>query len=72
MNAILEGRVLVGKRIELPVHYDMWMRGGRYGMVTAFRHGAPGRSCYVIFKPDAAPSKRVKVWALDFEYCKQV
>jgi hypothetical protein len=70
MDYITEGRVLVGKRIELPVHYDMWMRGGRYGRVTAFRHGKPGQSCHVIFQPDNAPSKRVKVWALDFYYCR--
>ncbi len=64
----------VGDHIELPVHYDMWMRGARYGRVTARRAGKPGRSAYVSVKVDALPhnARRVKVWALDWEHCKQI
>lgn len=29
-----QAKNLVGKRIEIPVHYDMWMRGARFGVVT--------------------------------------
>lgn len=34
-----QARQLLGKRIEIPVHYDMWMRGARFGQVTAIRQG---------------------------------
>ena len=64
----------VGDRIEIPVHYDWWMRGARYGVVTARRAGKPGQSAYVSVKLDALPTnaRRVKVWALDWVYCRQV
>lgn len=26
---------LLGKRVEIPVHTDAWMRGDRYGEITA-------------------------------------
>ncbi len=62
-----EGKNLVGKRVEIPVHYDMWMRGARFGEVTAFHHGKEGRSAYVIVKFDHPQAKkRLKVWALDW------
>jgi hypothetical protein len=61
-----------GDRIEFPVHYDIWMQGARYGVVTACRNGKPGMSDYVYVKPDLAPHRRVKVWRLDWAYCKRL
>jgi len=62
---------LIGKRIEIPIHYDMWMQGARCGLVTAFRQGKPGQSAYVLVKTDH-PSIRlaVKLWRLDWDYVK--
>jgi hypothetical protein len=62
---------LVGKRIEIPVHYDSWARGARFGVVTAFRHSKQaGHSDYVLVKLDKLPTKRLKLWSIDWEYCK--
>jgi hypothetical protein len=60
--------MLMDKRIELPVHTDWWMRGARYGKVTSI--GKDARWVYV--KLDALPTKhkRIKLWAIDYEYAK--
>lgn len=60
----------VGTRIELPVHYDWWMRGARYGVVTSIRPGRNGFSTCAYVKLDALPVKarRVKLWKLDWSY----
>jgi hypothetical protein len=63
----------IGSRVEIPVHYDMWMRGARFGVVTAFRHGGQGQSDYVLVKLDHPQAKRsLKVWRLDWEYMKVI
>lgn len=62
-------RGLIGKRIEIPVHYDMWMRGARLGEVTSWVRAMPGRSACVIVRLDGL-RKRLRVWALDFDYIK--
>jgi hypothetical protein len=66
MMATCRALMLMDKRIELPVHYDWWMRGARYGVVTSI--GKDARWVYV--KLDALPAnaKRIKLWALDYEY----
>lgn len=67
----MTGRELIGKRIEIPVHYDLWMRGARFGVVTQFRHGGPGQSDYVLVKLDHPQVKRrLKLWRPDWEYAK--
>lgn len=69
--AKIDQSALVGKRIEIPVHYDLWMRGARFGRVTAFRNGKPGQSDYVLVKMDHAQVKRrLKLWRLDWDYAK--
>lgn len=60
---------LVGKRIEIPTHYDAWMRGNRYGNVTAFRRGSAGKSDYVLVQMDGQ-TRRVKIWRMDAPYAK--
>lgn len=31
---------LVGRRVEIPVHHDLWAQGARHGVVTAIdKHG---------------------------------
>lgn len=62
---------LIGKRIEIPVHYDLWMRGARTGVVTAFRHGKLGMSDCLLVKMDHPQiKKRLKLWVLDWDYIK--
>jgi hypothetical protein len=64
---------LVGKRIEIPVHYNLWMQGARFGEVTAFRHGKDGHSDYVLVKMDHPQVKRrLKLWRIDWDYAKVV
>ena len=61
----------VGARVEIPVHYDAWMQGARYGVVAWRVSGRPGRSAYVKVKLDNPRIKRqLKVWALDWPYLK--
>ncbi len=70
-NTHAQAQGLVGKRVEIPVHYDMWMRGARFGRVTGWRKGKPGKSCYVMIKLDHPQARKAqKVWALDFDYLK--
>lgn len=63
----------IGKRIEIPVHYDMWMRGARFGEVTAFRNGKAGQSDYLLVKMDHPQIKRrLKLWRIDWDYAKLI
>jgi hypothetical protein len=62
---------LVGSRIEIPVHYDRWMQGARFGVVTGWRKCRDGYSAHVLVKMDHPQvRKRVRVWAIDFDYLK--
>jgi hypothetical protein len=64
-------RPKIGARIEIPVHYDLWMQGARRGTVTAFRKGGDGISDCVLVKMDHPQvKKRLKLWALDWDYIK--
>jgi hypothetical protein len=65
-DKLAQAKALVGKRVEIPVHYDAWMQGARCGVVTSV--GKDGTCVYVA--PDIKPVWRVKIWRLDFEYIK--
>jgi hypothetical protein len=67
-----EAKALIGKRVEIPVHYDLWMRGAKYGKVTGFqRSNVPGISDALTVKMDHPQVKRtIKVWALDWDYMR--
>lgn len=63
------GHSLVGKRVEIPVHYNMWMRGARFGYVASVGPDAE----YVKVKLDHPQArKQLKVWRIDFEYMKEI
>lgn len=69
----MDHRDLIGQRIEIPVHYDLWARGARFGVVTGFRNGKPGQSSYVLVKMDHPQVKRrLKLWRLDWDYAKLI
>jgi hypothetical protein len=62
-----QARALVGKRVEIPVHYDLWMRGARFGRVTAIGKD----SAFVYVHMDHPQVKRrLKVWRVDFDYMR--
>lgn len=64
-----QARALAGKRVEIPVHYDAWMRGARFGVVTSIGPGGD----FVRVKLDNPQVKaRLKVWRLDFDFIKLV
>lgn len=70
INAVRHGG-LMGCRIEIPVHYDRWMQGARFGKVTGYRNGKPGQSDYLLVKMEHPQVKRcVKVWRRDWPYVK--
>lgn len=61
----------IGQRIEIPVHYDAWMRGARFGTVAAYRDSTQGESAYMLVRLDHSGIRnRLKVWSLDWPYCK--
>lgn len=63
----------IGTRVEIPVHYDMWMRGARFGTVTGFRYGKDGVSDSLLVKMDHPQVKRrLRVWKTDWPYLKIV
>ncbi len=62
---------MIGQRIEIPVHYNLWMRGARYGTIVAAYHGKPGTSAYASVKIDHPQvRRRLKLWAHDIAYAK--
>lgn len=63
----MEAIAFLDKRVEIPVHYDMWMRGARFGRVTAIGKG--GEFVYVRLDHPQV-KKPLKVWRIDFEYMK--
>lgn len=64
-------KLAIGTRIEIPVHYDLWMQGATHGTITAFRHGKPGQSDYYLVKMDHPEVKKhLKLWRLDWDYVK--
>jgi hypothetical protein len=61
----------IGQRIEIPVHYDLWMRGARFGTIRAFRNGKPGTSDYVLVRLEHPGVKKLlKLWRPDWDYTK--
>ena len=67
----MDHKKLIGRRVEIPVHYDMWMRGARMGTVTGFRHGSAGVSdCLLVMMDNPRVRTRLKLWRIDWEYAK--
>lgn len=62
-----QAEALVGKRIEIPVHYDMWMRGARFGTVTTVSKDG---SFIRVQMEHHQVQRRLKVWRADFDYIK--
>lgn len=63
----LQAQSLLGKRVEIPVHYDAWMRGARFGRVTGI--GRNGAFMYVTMEHPQI-RQRVKVWRMDYDYVR--
>lgn len=70
-HGLTEPRQLLGKRVEIPVHSDLWMMGARFGTCTSVRAGKPGVSACVLVKMDSpAVRKRFKLWRGDIPYAR--
>lgn len=63
-----------GTRVEIPVHFDAWMRGARFGVVmSGLRHGRAGESDYVYVRLDHPQLRRsLKLWRGDWEYARNL
>ena len=67
------GLGLIGKRVEIPVHYDMWMRGARFGTVTRYYRGKPGQSDFLYVRMDHPQVRRsLKLWRPDWPFARVV
>ena len=65
-------RTWIGKRVEIPVHYDLWMQGARFGRITAYRNGKDGQSDYFLVRIDRPQVKKLlKVWRHDWDFMKE-
>lgn len=63
------GSEFIGQRIEIPVHYDLWMRGAHFGTVVSAHYDKPttGQSAYLKVRMDHPQSKRlVRLWRFDW------
>jgi hypothetical protein len=70
MNSI---KLRKGMRIEIPVHFNAWMMGVRFGTLTQYRNGKNGSSDFWFVKMDHPDVKRrVKLSRLDWEYIKLI
>lgn len=66
-----QARDLVGKRVEVPVHYDVWMRGARYGVVRSLWWQSDGVCAGVKVKLDHPQARRLlRVHRIDLDYIK--
>lgn len=68
-----QARALVGKRVEIPVHYDMWMRGARFGRVVgmAWKRNGVGEkivSAIRVKMEHPGAKRQVRIWTIDFDY----
>ena len=64
-------KALIGKRIEIPAHYDTWMRGARFGTITSTKPEKSGlSSCLLVRMDHPYVRRRVKVWSHDIEYAR--
>ena len=66
-DKLAQARALKGKRIEIPVHYDTWMRGARFGTVKSV--GRDGE-CVTVEMDHPQIRKLLKVWRMDFDHVK--
>jgi len=64
-------RSLIGLRVQIPVHYDAWMRGAHFGVIRRFIPGKPGQSdCFAVKMDHPGIKKQVRVWRLDWDYLR--
>jgi hypothetical protein len=64
---------LIGRRVEIPVHFGAWVQGARTGVVTSFRTGKNGRSdCYLVRLDHPSKHNRLHIPRGDWEYIKLI
>jgi hypothetical protein len=59
----------VGQRVEIPVHYDLWMQGAQYGRIVSYHEGEHAQSDFVKVRMEHPQVKTLlKVWRIDWQY----
>lgn len=71
LSLIENPQTYIGKRVEIPVHYNAWARGARFGEVLKVVKDRPGISDYLVVKLDKQV-KPIKLWRIDWLYTKLV
>lgn len=66
-----QAEALIGKRIEIPVHYDHWMQGAKYGLVKQLTSNSAGRFFFVV-QMDNTNAGKVYVWQDSWDYIKVI
>lgn len=60
----------VGDRIEIPVHFDVWVQGARHGVVSSIKHNMFGQLIFYVKMDNKRVKRRVKLLIAHLEYCK--
>lgn len=55
-----------GVRIEIPVHFDLWMRGAREGVITSVKRDGT----WMVKMDHPQVKRRVQITERDKEYCR--
>lgn len=59
----------VGMRVEIAPHYDLWMRGARFGVVRwVVRDYKPGRDLLYLEMDHPQVKRQVAIWADEVSY----
>ena len=60
---------MIGRRVEIPVHYDLWMRGARFGVISS--GGQREGAAFIRVKMDHPQVKRrVTIPRKDWEFVR--
>ena len=62
----------LGDRIEIPAHYDLWMRGARFGLVMAMRTNLEGGRYAKIKMDHPQVRKLVNLPEGDWDFAKVI
>ena len=68
MAIVKSGDARIGKRVEIPPHYDLWMMGARYGVVEAVPDERYPRERLALISDHPRVKRLVKVFADEVTY----
>ena len=59
MTTYLDLSTCIGRRVEIPVYFDLWMRGARFGIIKSYARGKPGEDDFIRVRMDHPRVKRL-------------